>query len=59
MAQLVDIYNTDNETLLKRRQLPLHIYDNLTVSCTIKLHFDIITIIFINVIVFVYNERNM
>lgn len=39
MAKLVDIYNSEKEPVMKRRQLPLNIYDNLTVS----LHFDITT----------------
>ncbi|CAK1545204.1 unnamed protein product [Leptosia nina] len=30
MAKLVDIYNSDKEHVIKRRQLPLTIYDNLT-----------------------------
>lgn len=39
MAKLVDIYNSEKEPVMKRRQLPLNIYENLTVS----LHFDITT----------------
>ncbi|XP_063531554.1 gametogenetin-binding protein 2-like [Cydia strobilella] len=30
MAKLVDIYNSEKEPVIKRRQLPLTIYDNLT-----------------------------
>ncbi|CAG4911930.1 gametogenetin-binding protein 2-like [Colias croceus] len=30
MAKLVDIYNSDKDHVIKRRQLPLTIYDNLT-----------------------------
>lgn len=32
MAKLVDIYNSDKDHVIKRRQLPLTIYDNLNVS---------------------------
>lgn len=41
MAKLVDIYNFEKEPVIKRRQLPLNIYENLTVSY--PLHFDITT----------------
>ncbi|CAG9114590.1 hypothetical protein JYU34_007728 [Plutella xylostella] len=30
MAKLVDIYNSEKEPVMKRRQLPLNIYENLT-----------------------------
>ncbi|VVC96931.1 gametogenetin-binding protein 2-like [Leptidea sinapis] len=30
MAQLIDVYNSEKEPTIKRRQLPLTIYDNLT-----------------------------
>lgn len=41
MAKLVDIYNSEKEPVIKRRQLPLTIYENLTVSGF--MHFDITT----------------
>lgn len=41
MAKLVDIYSSEKEPVIKRRQLPLTIYENLTVSGL--LHFDITT----------------
>lgn len=42
MAKLVDIYNSEKDPVIKRRQLPLTIYDNLTVS---SLYFDSSTVI--------------
>lgn len=41
MAKLVDIYNSEKEPVIKRRQLPLTIYENLTVSGSLL--FDITT----------------
>lgn len=37
MAKLVDIYNCEKEPVIKRRQLPLTIYENLTVSYLVVL----------------------
>lgn len=41
MAKLVDVYVLEENTLLKRRQLPLDVDDNLTVSAdfVIMLHY--------------------
>lgn len=57
MAKLVDIYNSEKEPVIKRRQLPLTIYDNLTVSGF--MHFDITTSVDYSGIVIMKNNQSV